>query len=74
MKCNICKTGLINPGYTTVVLERDEATIVIKNVPAEVCDSCGEYFLSDLVAQKAYEAADGAVRQGAEVEIVRYAA
>ena len=42
MKCAICKNGETYPGTTTVTLTRGEATIVIKNVPAEVCDNCGE--------------------------------
>lgn len=57
-----------------MVLERDGATIVLKEVPADVCDNCGEYYLSESVAQKTYQAADTAVRHGAEVEVVRFAA
>lgn len=43
MKCTICKTGELKPGHTTVVLERDGATIVLKEFPADSCDNCGEY-------------------------------
>ncbi|HET7315576.1 type II toxin-antitoxin system MqsA family antitoxin [Salinisphaera sp.] len=74
MNCVICKTGQLKPGYTTVVLQRNEATIVLKNVPADVCDNCGEYYLSEQIANKTFETADAAVRQGAEVEVVRFAA
>lgn len=47
MKCVICKTGETAPGKVTVTLQRDEATVLIKDVPAEVCDNCGEYYLTE---------------------------
>jgi len=46
MNCLICKTGTTQQGTTTVTLERDTTVIVIKDVPAQVCDNCGEYYLS----------------------------
>ncbi len=39
MKCVICKTGETAPGKVTVTLQRDEATVLIKDVLAEVCDN-----------------------------------
>ena len=47
MKCVICKTGETAPGKVTVTLQRDEATVLIKDVLAEVCDNCGEYYLTE---------------------------
>lgn len=74
MKCSICKTGQTQAGHANVVLQRDEATIVLKRVPADVCDNCGEYYLSRDIAQKTYEMAEAAVTSGAEVEIRQFAA
>jgi YgiT-type zinc finger domain-containing protein len=74
MKCVICKTGETHPGSATVTLHRGETTVVVKGVPAEVCDTCGEYYLEEPVAQKLYDQAEEAARRRAEVEIVRYAA
>ena len=45
MKCVICKQGETQPGTTTVTLERGTTTVVFKNVPAEVCETCGEAYL-----------------------------
>ncbi len=39
MKCIICKKGVTRQGTTTVTLERDCLTMVVKGVPAEVCPS-----------------------------------
>lgn len=74
MKCAICKTGELKPGHTTVVLQRDEATIVLKEVPADMCGNCGDYYLSESAAKKTYQTADSAVRRGADLEVVRYTA
>jgi YgiT-type zinc finger domain-containing protein len=74
MKCAICKTGETRPGTAAVMLHRGETTVVVKGVPAEVCDTCGEYYLDDAVAHKLYAQAEEAVRRCAEVEIIRYAA
>jgi YgiT-type zinc finger domain-containing protein len=74
MKCVICKTGEMVEGTTTVTLQRGETTVVIKDVPAEVCDNCGEYYLSDEMSAKVLAMAEAAVSKGAEVEILRWAA
>jgi YgiT-type zinc finger domain-containing protein len=74
MKCVICKHGETRPGETTVTLQRGESTIIFKGVPAEVCENCGEYYLSESVTEKLFARAEQAVRNGAEVEILRYAA
>ena len=74
MKCVICKQGETVPGKVTVTLQRGEATVIIKEVPADVCENCGEYFLSEKVTQKLMERADEAAKKGAEVEILRFAA
>jgi YgiT-type zinc finger domain-containing protein len=74
MNCAICKTGKTRPGLVTVTLIRGETTVVIKNVPAEVCDNCGEYYLEESVAAKVYGQAEEAVQRKAEVEILRFAA
>ena len=60
MTCLICKSGETNPGTTTVTLERDNTVVVIKDVPAQVCDNCGEYYLSEDVSTGIYAIAEEA--------------
>jgi len=74
MKCVICKHGETKEGKTTVTLQRGETTVVVKDVPAQVCDNCGEYYLSKEITSKLLKKADQAVKAGAEVEIIRFAA
>lgn len=74
MICVICKTGHTAPGQATVTLNRGETVVVIKRVPADVCTTCGEYYLDQPVAERVSALAEGAVERHAEVEIVTYAA
>jgi YgiT-type zinc finger domain-containing protein len=74
MNCTICKTGETSDGMTTVTLERGESTIIVKNVPAEVCRNCGEYYLTAPVAERVMELAEQAIRDGAEIGVIRFAA
>lgn len=74
MTCSICRRGTTAPGETSVVLERDDAVVIVRGVPAEICDECGEYYLSEAVGQTVLNLGEAAILRGAEVEIVRYAA
>jgi len=74
MNCVICKTGQISPGTATITLQRGETTVVIKNVPADVCDNCGEYYLSEEMTERVLELGESAVKKGVEVEVLRWAA
>ncbi|MBF0633366.1 MAG: type II toxin-antitoxin system MqsA family antitoxin [Nitrospinae bacterium] len=74
MKCALCHHGQTNSGNTTVTLQRGETTIILKDVPAEVCDNCGEYYLSESVTERVLNKAEDAAKRGSEVEILRFAA
>ena len=74
MKCVLCKHGETHPGQATVTLQRGETVVVLKEVPADICENCGEYYLSAAVTEKVTERAEKAVRNGAELEILRFAA
>ena len=74
MNCVICRNGRTHAGHVTVTLQRAETTVILKHVPADVCDNCGEYYLSGEVTAQVLERAESAVKSGAEVEILRFAA
>jgi YgiT-type zinc finger domain-containing protein len=74
MQCVICKHGQTYPGVVTVTLERENTIVILKSVPAEVCENCGEYYLSESVTASVLDRAEIAVNNGTEVEIIRYAA
>jgi len=74
MNCTICKNGVQKEGRVTVTLERGDSVIVIKNVPAMVCENYGEYTLDEKTAQKVMETGNRAVANNTEIEILQYAA
>lgn len=74
MTCIFCKQGRTQGGTVTVALNRKATTIIIKDVPGEICENCGEYYLTDDMTEKVLAMAEEAVQKGAEVEILRFAA
>ena len=74
MKCVICKMGETACGVTTATLTRGESTVVIKNVPAEICQNCGEYYLSSPVSAQVMKLAEQELQHNNEVEVIAYAA
>ncbi|MEK7796140.1 MAG: type II toxin-antitoxin system MqsA family antitoxin, partial [Pseudomonadota bacterium] len=55
MKCALCKQGDTKPGTVTVTLQRGETTVILKDVPADVCEHCGEYYLSEKASGQVFE-------------------
>ena len=72
MKCAICRKGESVPGKVTVTLERDGTTLVVKSVPALVCENCGEEYVGEKVASDLLRVAEGAIREGVQVDIREY--
>jgi YgiT-type zinc finger domain-containing protein len=74
MTCAICRIGELHPGKATVMVERGRTVVVVKEVPAQICDNCGEYYLESDIASRTTTLVDNAVKNGAEIEVVRFAA
>jgi YgiT-type zinc finger domain-containing protein len=74
MRCVVCKQGERKLGKVTVTLQRGDTTVVIKEVPAEICENCGEYYLDEQVTEQILSMAEQAARKNVEVEIIRFAA
>lgn len=74
MKCVICKNGETQPGKTTVTLERGGTTLVVKGVPARVCDNCGEAYVDEEVTRELTQAAAEALRAGVQVDVREFVA
>ncbi|WP_456452504.1 type II toxin-antitoxin system MqsA family antitoxin [Hydrogenimonas sp.] len=72
MKCVICKHGETKPGKVSVTLERGEATIVFKDVPAKVCDNCGEKYIDEDVARELLAKAQELIENGTQVDIRKF--
>lgn len=73
MNCPVCKYGSLSPGNTSVTLSRGPGvTIVFKDVPAQVCDNCGEAFVAEVATADLLRQADQAARSGVSVEVRSY--
>lgn len=74
MTCIVCKQGDMQPGTTTMTLERDTTTVVFKHVPAEVCEVCGEAYIDAATTRKLLTIVEEAARAGVQVDVRSYAA
>jgi YgiT-type zinc finger domain-containing protein len=74
MKCAICRHGTTTDGYTTIVLERDQTTVVFKKVPAQICDNCGEEYVSAAVNKALLNQAHEEWERGIIIEMLNFAA
>ncbi len=74
MKCIICRHGETRPGTTTVTLERGALTLVVKQVPARVCDTCGEQYVEEEAATRLLQTVEEAASAGVLVDVRAYAA
>ena len=69
MKCVICRHGETKVGEVTVTLERTKKTIVMRSVPAEICDNCGEQYIDGPATARLLAQADELAKSGADLEV-----
>jgi len=74
MKCPICKKGETAPGTATVTLEREGLTLVVKAVPAQVCENCGEAYVEEKAAAQLLAKAEAEARAGTEFNVRHFQA
>jgi YgiT-type zinc finger domain-containing protein len=71
MDCVICKNGTTQEGFTAVTLQNNKTIVVIKDVPAQICDNCGHYYLSDIITKEVLALAQESMSKGIEIEVIR---
>ena len=74
MTCMICRNGRLEDGLVTVTLERGSTLLIFKNVPARVCDTCGEEVVSAEVNRLLLERAEEKLQRGIKLELLDYSA
>lgn len=70
--CMLCKCDTVKQSITTHVVNYKDCVIVIKNVPCEECDQCGEIFYTDEVAERLDEIVDTAKKLLQDISVVDY--
>ncbi|MCK4905918.1 MAG: type II toxin-antitoxin system MqsA family antitoxin [Spirochaetes bacterium] len=66
--CPLCSANK-KFGTTTFTVELGFGVIVIRNVPAEVCEQCGESWIDDIVSEKLELIVDEARKHHPVVEV-----
>lgn len=73
MKCPICRHGETHASTVTVPLERGSMTIVFREVPAQVCENCGEAYHDEAITNALIQQAEQAAMAGVEIDVRRFA-
>jgi YgiT-type zinc finger domain-containing protein len=58
MKCLVCKHNRFKKGATVLPIERGNAILLITDIPARVCENCGETYLDEETAQEVQDLAN----------------
>ncbi len=72
MRCVFCGQGETEPGTATVTLAPENTTVVIRDVPAEVCTTCGEEYVSKEIMGELLRIAREAALAGVQVDVRTY--
>ena len=72
MTCVICKNGETVPGETIYTGMEGETIVVIKGVPANVCDNCGEAYISSETTARLFKTVNDSANANAEVVVMTY--
>jgi YgiT-type zinc finger domain-containing protein len=69
MTCPTCQTGHTVPGTATKTLERGTTLVVVRHVPADVCDKCGSALYAGAVVEQLLAVLEDAARAGVSFQV-----
>ena len=72
MICLICRQADVVYGLTSITFERGEMRLVISNVPANVCPSCGEAYVDEDIAIQLLQDGEEMSAAGAMDDVMEY--
>ena len=70
--CMYCKCKITIQSFTTHVVNYKNCIIIIKNVPCEECEQCGEKYYSNEVAKQLENLVNIAKQLMQEIAIIDY--
>jgi len=70
--CMFCKCDTVQKSTTTHVVNYKGCVIVVKNVPCEECEQCGEKFYTDEVAERLEVMVDAAKQLMQEISVIDF--
>ena len=69
--CVMCK-GMLIEGKVNHIVDIDGHIIIVKNVPANICTQCGEYYISHKIALIVEELVDKLLLNDTEIMVINY--
>ena len=73
MTCVACKSNSMREGTTTITVERGTMILVIRRVPAHVCEQCGEEYIAGEVHEQLEKLVDRAEGEGVQFAVRDFA-
>lgn len=73
MICLVCRQAETVGGFTSATFERDETRLVVKQIPARVCPSCGEAYVDEDVAVALLRQLDELSATGIMETVIKFA-
>ncbi len=70
--CPICHGGQKQLGKTTFTVDLGFGVVVVRDVPAQVCDLCGTDWIEDLIAEKLERVVNEARQKHPVIEVVSW--
>lgn len=70
--CMLCKCDTVRQTTTIHVVNYKGCVIVVKNVPCEECEQCGEKFYTDEVAERLEAMVNSAKKLLQEISVIDY--
>jgi YgiT-type zinc finger domain-containing protein len=58
MKCLACKHNHFRKGTTVLPIERGNTILLITDIPARICENCGETYIEEEIAQEVQDLAN----------------
>lgn len=75
MNCVVCKVGnIVKDKRTTLKFEKNGRILLIKDVQADVCDTCGEAYLDKETTAKVMSKVRLSLQNDVELEILTMSA
>jgi YgiT-type zinc finger domain-containing protein len=74
MKCPMCRRGETAPGKATLTYELGTGVLVVRGVPAEICDFCGDEYLDEETVERLDALLAKGCTPGVEIELREYTA
>ncbi|MCF8247304.1 MAG: type II toxin-antitoxin system MqsA family antitoxin [Saprospiraceae bacterium] len=68
-QCPLCG-GKVEAGTTTFTVDMKTGVVVVRNVPAYLCNQCGEDWIDNSVSLELVKIADRAKKQNTQLEMV----